>query len=479
MLILSLDLGTTGNRAIAFSKDGKVVAESHKEFPQIFPQPGWVEHDPMVIWESVVQVVKDVLEKVGADSIHAVGITNQRETTVVWDKRTGKPVYNAIVWQCRRTADMCARYASSKDMIKQKTGLFLDAYFSATKLRWILDSVPDLDVEHLAFGTIDSWIVWQLTQGKVHATDTTNASRTMLFNIHTLAYDDALLALFNIPKSMLPEVKESACMFGSVDTSLFGKAWPIMAILGDQQASLFAQTGLKNTYGTGLFVAANTGSEIVETDRLISTVAYSFEGKTEYAIEGSIFVGGSVIQWLRDGLKIIKHSQETEALALSLSSNEGVYFVPALVGLGAPYWRSDVRGQIVGLTRGTGVAHIVRAALEALAYQTRDVVEELRRVFPAFAYTKLCVDGGACKNDFLMQFQADILGLDVERPVVTETTAFGVAGLVGMASGFWTEAEFRGLRQVDRVFSPALSVEARDVFYAGWSACVKKMLSNS
>ncbi|MSR89057.1 MAG: glycerol kinase [Candidatus Margulisbacteria bacterium] len=476
MVILSLDLGTTGNRAIAFSIDGKVVAESYKEFPQIFPKPGWVEHDPMVIWESVLHVVSDVVKKIGADSIQAVGITNQRETTVVWDKRTGIPVHNAIVWQCRRTAEMCARYESSKEMIKQKTGLFLDAYFSATKIRWILENVPNLDLDYLAFGTIDSWILWQLTQGKVHATDTSNASRTMLLNIRTLSYDDDLLKLFDIPKSILPEVKESGGFFGDVDAALFGKAWPIMAILGDQQASLFAQTGLKNTYGTGLFVAASTGSKIVETDRLISTVAFSFEGKTEYAIEGSVFVGGSVIQWLRDGLKIIKTSKETETLALSLSSNEGVYFIPALVGLGAPYWRSDVRGQIVGLTRGTSVAHIVRAALESLAYQTRDVVEELRRVFPAFAYTKLCVDGGACKNNFLMQFQADILGLEVERPMVTETTAFGVAGLAGMAIGFWTEAEFRALRLVDRVFSPALSVEAQDAAYSGWLVSVKKLL---
>lgn len=483
-VILAFDLGTTSNRVIAYSKEGKIVARSSYEFEQKFPRPGWVEHNPVEILDTTFKAARDVIERVGVENVEAAGITNQRETTILWDSTTGKPVYNAIVWQCRRTASICDELEKYHDLIREKTGLFVDPYFSATKIKWLLENVKEakevFKKGDLLFGTVDTWILWNLTKGRIHATDTSNASRTMLFNINSLEYDKELLSIFSIPENILPGVKESAAGFGFIDKSFFGKEVPIAAILGDQQASLFAQgcwdnTKVKNTYGTGLFVMMNVGGRPVKSGRLVSTVAWTRDGKTDYALEGPIFVGGAAIQWLRDGLEIIEASHHSEKLAEKLASNEGVYFVPALTGLGAPYWDSNARGSIFGLTRGTKREHIVRAALEALAYQTRDVVEEMRKVADT-SHSSLFVDGGATANDFLMQFQADILDLPVEKVKAAETTSFGVAGLAGLHSGFWSEKEFLEAREVEKEFLPKMSAEEREKNYSGWREAVSRVV---
>lgn len=480
-LILSLDLGTTGNRALAISHDGQVVASSYYEFPQIFPKPGWVEHDPETIWATTFRAVTDVIAKVGLDSIAAIGITNQRETTVLWDSVTGKPVYNAIVWQCRRTTDFCKILEPHALLIKAKTGLFLDPYFSASKIHWILNHVPDAkrlySEGRLRFGTIDTWIIWKLTEGQAHLTDASNASRTMLFNIHDGCYDSELLSLFSVSSDILPDVVDSSGILAYTSQNVLGKEIPISGVIGDQQAALFTQCGnqkdlIKNTYGTGLFIVANTGHTPVMTERLISTVAWKRNGVLSYAVEGSVFVGGSAVQWLRDGLGIIQSSSETEALAKTLQSNEDVYFVPALSGLGAPHWDPTARGLFIGLTRGTTKAHLVRAALESMAYQTKDVFEQFHHgSFKAFR-----VDGGASSNAFLMQFQSDILGIPVEIPRVTETTAFGAAGMAGLGIGFWTDAEFLSINPVVRVFEPQLHTKNTSQLYAKWQAAVQRSL---
>jgi glycerol kinase len=483
--ILALDLGTTGNRAIAFSKQGRVLAQSYQEFRQIFPKPGWVEHNPLEIWKSAKHVLSDVISKVGAENISALGITNQRETTILWNKTTGQPFYNAIVWQCRRTQPLCDALKKHEKTIKQKTGLFLDPYFSATKIQWLLRHVPriqkEIQKENVLFGTVDSWIVWNLTGGKKHLTDVSNASRTLCFNIHTLKWDPQLLRLFKLPISIFPKVEESAAPFGLVERSLFGTPIPITGILGDQQAALFAQGGwqkgvVKNTYGTGLFVVTSTGSKIPASGRLINTVAWKIHGKVEYALEGSIFIGGSALQWLRDGLALIRHAKESEKLATSLPSNEGVYFVPALVGMGAPFWDPTARGAFFGLTRGTKRTHLIRAALEALAFQTQDVVLAMKKTAPSVKLKILRVDGGATHNNFLMQFQADVLNIPVERTHIPEATAFGVAGVAGLEVKFWSIKEFSALRKVERTFYPQQQKKTRAAEYVMWKKAVERTL---
>ncbi|HCO66510.1 MAG TPA: glycerol kinase [Dysgonomonas sp.] len=452
--ILSFDAGTTSSRAIVFDHKGEIRSVAQKEFTQIFPQSGWVEHDPHEIWSSQAAVAAEAITKIGINgtNIAAIGITNQRETTIVWDKETGEPVYNAIVWQDRRTSEYCD---SLKDQgllpyVKEKTGLIIDAYFSATKVKWILDNVDGArkkaEEGKLIFGTVDSWIVWQLTRGEVHATDVTNASRTMLFNIHNLEWDKDLLKLFNIPESMMPKVCGSSELYGHTVTTLFASKVPIAGIAGDQQAALFGQMCVekgmvKNTYGTGCFILMNTGEQpVASKNNLVTTVAWQVGGKTNYALEGSIFVGGAIVQWLRDGLGIIKSSAEIEALATQVPDNGDVYFVPALTGLGAPYWDQYARGAIVGLSRGTTAAHIARAALEGIAYQSMDVINAMI-LDAGVGLKELRVDGGAAKNDLLMQFQANVLGQTVIRPQTTETTALGAAYLAGLAVGYWESIE--------------------------------------
>lgn len=484
-VMLAIDLGTTGNRVIAFSRDGTVRASSYYEFPQIFPEPGWVEHDPLDIWNTTRKALGDVLGKVGAENVVAIGIANQRETTILWDRRTGKPVYNAIVWQCRRTSEICRKYSRYAPLIRKKTGLFLDPYFSATKIKWILDNVKGVRREaekgNVIFGTVDSWILWKLTGGRVHATEPSNAGRTMCFNIHTLSYDRELLDLFGIPENILPEVRDSSGLFGETDMRITRRPIPVTGILGDQQASLFAQGGwekgvVKNTYGTGLFLVAVTPRALKDPGNLVSTIAWKTGGTVTYALEGSVFVGGSAIQWLRDGLKIIAASPETEKMARSLASNDGVYFVPALTGLGAPYWDPSARGMLIGVTRGTRREHFARAALEGIAYQVRDVVDEMKKA-AGISFRRLRVDGGASKNDFLMQFQADILPLAIERPVVTETTAFGAAGIAGIFAGFWTKERFKSVRRIDRVFLPRMKKNVREHNYHFWKKAVNRAKS--
>lgn len=481
-VILAIDLGTTGNRVIAFSKKGQVIASSYYEFPQIFPRPGWVEHDPDDIWHTTRRALKDVLAKVGPEHVAAIGITNQRETTILWDPTTGAPVYNAIVWQDRRTRDACVRIMPEAKTIRKKTGLFVDPYFSATKIRWIIDNVPGVKKRiadgKVIFGTVDSWVLWNLTGGKVHATEPSNASRTMVFDIHALRYDAELLRLFGLRERIFPQVRDSAADFGVSDRRVTGREIPITGILGDQQASLFAQGGwekgvVKNTYGTGLFLMTAMERALADPGVLVNTVAWKMGKNVRYALEGSVFVGGSCIQWLRDGLQIIKASPETDAMARSLSSNEGVYFVPALTGLGAPYWDPCARGMIIGITRGTRREHFARAALEGIAYQVKDVVDAMERIAGTGA-RRLRVDGGAAKNDFLMQFQADILGIPIERPVSIETTAFGAAGIAGIHAGFWTQKEFFNGRKIDRVFTPRMKPALRKRCYDRWQEAVKR-----
>lgn len=485
--ILAIDAGTTGNRVLALSEGGDIAAKAYYEFPQIFPKPGWVEHDPAAIWETTLQALRETAGIVGAENIVALGITNQRETTVLWEKETGRPLANAIVWQCRRTREICDSLKERESLIKSKTGLFLDPYFSATKIQWLLDHGAGFRQAaidgKILFGTVDSWLLWNLTGGAVHATEASNASRTLCFNINTLEYDEDLLGLFDIPEAMLPGVRESAGFFGMVKKEILGREVPVTAILGDQQAALFAQGGwqegvVKNTYGTGLFVMTSTGKKIPRSGRLVNTVAWNLPGEgVTYAVEGSIFVGGSAIQWLRDGLKIIADSPESEALAADLPSNEGVYFVPALVGMGAPYWDPEARGAIFGLTRGANRRHLIRAALESLAYQTRDVIEEIRKVMPGMVLKTLRVDGGAVPNNFLMQFQSDILGLEVERPELTETTGMGVAALAGISAGLWSPEEFIARRKINRVFRPLMEDSGKEKYYRGWQEAVKRTLT--
>jgi glycerol kinase len=484
-VVIALDLGTTGNRAIAFDQKGKVIAQSYYEFPQLFPKPGWVEHDPWAIWKTSLKALQNVLSKVSAKNVEAIGITNQRETTVLWDKKSGQPVYPAIVWQDRRTANVCQKLKPHEKDIRRRTGLSVDPYFSSTKIQWILKHVPGVrqlaEQGRIAFGTIDTWILWNLSGRRIHATDPSNASRTMCFNIRTLEYDPVLLELFNIPENIFPQVKESASLFGVTEKQVCGASIPITGILGDQQAALFAQGGwrngvLKNTYGTGLFLMTSTGTSLPHAGKLINTIAWKWNHSVTYAMEGSVFVGGSCIQWLRDGIHLLDSAPASEKMASQLKSNEGVYFVPALAGLGAPYWDPDARGTLVGLTRGTTKNHLARAALEAMAYQTRDVVEEMKKIFPKTSFKTLCVDGGAVKNNFLMQFQADILGIQVERPVMTETTAFGAAGIAGIAANFWTQKEFLEARKIERVFKVRMPDKEKEYYYRQWQRAVERSL---
>ncbi|MBK5721897.1 glycerol kinase GlpK [Dysgonomonas sp. Marseille-P4677] len=452
--ILSFDAGTTSSRAIVFDHKGKICSVAQKEFTQFFPQSGWVEHDPHEIWSSQAAVAAEAITKIGINgtNIAAIGITNQRETTIVWDRETGEPIYNAIVWQDRRTAEYCDKLKNEGLLpyIKDKTGVIIDAYFSATKVKWILDNVEGARTKaeqgKLAFGTVDSWLVWQLTRGEVHATDVSNASRTMLFNIHTLEWDDDLLKLFNIPKNMMPKVCASSELYGHTKTTIFASKVPISGIAGDQQAALFGQmcveTGMvKNTYGTGCFILMNTGDKpVLSKNNLVTTIGWQINGKTTYALEGSIFVGGAIVQWLRDGLNIINSSAEIEQLAMQVPDTGDVYFVPALTGLGAPYWDQYARGTIVGISRGTTAAHIARAALEGIAYQTMDVINAMI-LDAGVGLKELRVDGGAAQNNLLMQFQSNVLGQTVIRPQTTETTALGAAYLAGLAVGYWENIE--------------------------------------
>jgi glycerol kinase len=489
--ILAFDQGTTSSRAIIFNHNGEIVKIAQKEFNQYYPKPGWVEHDPMEIWGSQSGVAREVLETAGIrpEEIAAIGITNQRETTVIWDKNTGKPIYNAIVWQCRRTSEICEELKKRglEDYIRDNTGLVIDAYFSATKIKWILDNVEGArekaEKGELLFGNIDTWLIWNLTRGKVHVTDYTNASRTMLFNLKNLEWDENLLKELNIPKSMLPTVMPSSHIYGYTDPNIFGGLRiPISGIAGDQQAALFGQACFKpgmakNTYGTGCFLLMNTGEEMVKSKNgLITTIAWGIDGKVNYALEGSIFVAGAVVQWLRDELKIIHEANDSEYFAKKVEDSNGVYLVPAFTGLGAPYWDMEARGVIVGLTRGANKNHIIRAALESIAYQTRDVLEAMEEDSD-IKLKELRVDGGASANNFLMQFQSDILGVPIKRPNIIETTSLGAAYLAGLAVGFWScKEEIWEKWNVNMSFEPHMNLGKREKFYQGWKEAVKKAL---
>jgi glycerol kinase len=483
--VLALDQGTTSSRAILFDQAGAVVAVDQHEFPQRFPKPGWVEHDPDEIWESQLRAARGVLARAGAaaSDVAAIGITNQRETTLVWDRATGAAVHPAIVWQSRQTAPLCAelRARGLEEEVRRRTGLVIDAYFSATKIRFILDAIPDgqrrAERGELAFGTVDSWLVHRLTRGRVHATEYSNASRTMIFDIHGRDWDDLLLGELRLPRALLPEVRDSSGVIGLADREWLGAEIPIAGMAGDQQAALFGQgcmaPGLaKNTYGTGCFLLMNTGERAPASKTgLVTTIAWGIGGRVEYALEGSVFVTGSAVQWLRDGLGLIRNAAESEALARAVPDTGGVYLVPAFVGLGAPYWDERARGALVGLTRGTTREHVVRATLEAIAYQSRDVVECLRSD-SGLALPALRVDGGASRNDFLMQLQADLLGARVERPALLEVTAKGAAALAGLGVGFWRRREEIPSAGELRVFEPGLDPDRREVLYAGWKRAV-------
>lgn len=489
--IMSLDQGTTSSRCIIFNEKGIIISKAQKEFKQIYPKTGWVEHDPMDIWATQYSVTTEAMARanVKADDISAIGITNQRETTLVWDKRTGKPIYNAIVWQCRRTASTCdeIRKKGFEPQIREKTGLILDAYFSATKIKWILDNVSGAREEaekgNLLFGTVDSWLIWNLTNGKVHATDYSNASRTMLYNIHTLEWDKELLQIFNIPMSMLPEVKSSSGLFGYAEANLFGCCIPISGVAGDQQAALFGQNcfeeGMaKNTYGTGCFLLLNTGEKCVRSNNgLLTTIAWGIDNKVNYALEGSIFIAGASIQWLRDEMRMIKDASDTEEYANSVEDTNGVYMVPAFVGLGAPYWDPYARGTVVGITRGTKKEHFIRAVLESIAYQTVDVLNAMQQD-SGINLCSLKVDGGASANNFLMQFQSDILNVPVKRPEVIETTALGAAYLAGLGIGYFKNIEeIRKNWSVSRSFEPSLTKEQREQKINSWHDAVKRSMN--
>lgn len=485
--IMSLDLGTTSCRTILFDHEGQIASVAQKEFTQYFPQPGWVEHDADEIWATEAGTMYEAMEKLQVQStdIVGIGITNQRETTVVWDKKTGRPIHKAIVWQCRRTAEYCdsLREQGLAPMFQEKTGLVLDAYFSGTKLKWILDNVPGAraraEAGELLFGTIETWIIWKLTGGKVHVTDYSNASRTLLFNIHTLEWDDEIIKLLDIPKCMLPEVKPSSCVYGYTSENIFNEPVPIAGAAGDQQCALFGQTcfepgEVKNTYGTGGFMLMNTGEKPVKSKNgLVTTIAWGVDGKVEYALEGSIFVAGAAIQWLRDQLGLIRTSAESEEFAKAVEDTAGCYMVPAFVGLGAPYWDQYARGVIVGLTRGTNKYHIVRATLESLAYQVTDVLKAMEED-SGIKLSSLMVDGGACANNFLMQFQADLINTKVQRPCCIETTALGAAYLAGLAVGYWeNKAAVINNHHVETEFVPAMEEAKRTALLEGWHAAVK------
>ncbi len=490
--ILSLDQGTTSSRAILFNKKAEIIDVTQKEFPQYYPNAGWVEHDANEIWKSVLDVINQLLQKYPflSEKIVGIGITNQRETTVVWDKNTGEPIYNAIVWQSRQTKEICdnLKQKGFDEKIRQKTGLLVDPYFSGTKIKWILDNVPKAreraEKGNLLFGTIDTWLIWKLSGGKAHITDYTNASRTMLFNIHTISWDDELLEILNIPSSMLPEPKPSSEVYTYTDSNFFdGRAIPIAGAAGDQQAALFGQAcfqkGMaKNTYGTGCFMLMNIGNKpILSQNGLVTTIAWGLNGKIEYALEGSIFIAGAAIQWLRDGLKVIKNSSQSEEIATRVTTNDGVFVVPAFTGLGAPYWDMDARGAIFGLTRGTTYEHIVRATLESLAYQTKDVLSCME-ADSGVILNKLRVDGGAVKNNFLMQFQSDILNVPVERTKINESTALGAAYLAGLAVGFWQNKNMISENLIiENTFIPDMEDTKRDKLYYGWKRAVNSTLN--
>lgn len=488
--IMALDQGTTSSRCIIFDKSGTIISMAQKEFKQIYPKNGWIEHDPIEIWATQFGVAVEALLMVNlsAKDIAAIGITNQRETTVVWDKRTGIPVYNAIVWQCRRTSDYCEglKKQGLEKTIKEKTGLIIDPYFSGTKVKWILDNVPKAREEaergNLLFGTIDTWLIWNLTKGEVHATDYTNASRTMLYNIHTLEWDEDILKFLNIPKSMLPEVKPSSCVYSKTNKVLFGEEIPIGGVAGDQQAALFGQACFKegeakNTYGTGCFLLMNTGEKaVVSKNGLLTTIAWGASGKVEYALEGSIFVGGASVQWLRDELRMIKTAAESERYALAVSDTNGVYLVPAFTGLGAPYWDPYARGTVVGLTRGSKKEHLIRATLESIAYQTYDILKAMEED-SGIKLKALNVDGGASANNFLMEFQSDILNVQVDRPKVVETTALGAAYLAGLSAGYFKDKEeISQNREIAKSFRPKMEEERRTKLLKDWHKAVKRAL---
>lgn len=487
--ILALDQGTTSSRAILFDKKGNIKATEQMEFTQFFPKPGWVEHNPMEIWSSQLKVAQDILKKnrVKASDIAAIGITNQRETTIVWDKTTGEPIHNAIVWQDRRTASICdgLKEKGLAAHIKRNTGLVIDAYFSGTKVKWILDNVKGARDKakkgHLLFGTVDSWLVWKLTNGQQHVTDYSNASRTMIYNIKSLKWDNKMLKELDIPKNMLPDVRPSSEVYGHTETTLFGAPIPIAGMAGDQQAALFGQAchkpgTAKNTYGTGCFMLMNTGEKpVASKSGLLTTIAWGLDGKVTYALEGSVFIAGAAVQWLRDGLKIIDSSPDSEYYAMKVPDTEGVYVVPAFAGLGAPYWDMYARGAIFGLTRGTNKSHLIRATLESLAYQTRDVLDAMVKDSKV-KLSSLRVDGGASANNLLMQFQADILGAEVERPKVIETTALGAAYLAGIAVGFWKKSEISKNRQTDMKFKAKMKEEQRTKLYKGWQKAVERSM---
>ncbi|MBF2080226.1 MAG: glycerol kinase GlpK [Synechococcales cyanobacterium T60_A2020_003] len=484
--ILAFDQGTTSSRAIVFDRQGHILSIAQKEFPQLFPQSGWVEHDPDDIWSSQIGVANEAIARIGitARDLAAIGITNQRETTMVWNRTTGRPIYNAIVWQDRRTADFANHLKAQghEPLFQAKTGLVIDAYFSATKIKWLLDHVPEARNQaergELAFGTVDSWLIWNLTQGNLYITDVSNACRTLLYNIHTQDWDDELLRLLDIPRSLLPEVRRSSELYGYTAEGVLGARVAIAGIAGDQQAATFGQAALKagmakNTYGTGCFIVLNTGTiPIPSTHKLLTTIAWKIGDRTDYALEGSIFIAGAVVQWLRDGLGIIQRSEEIESLAASVPDSGGVVFVPAFVGLGAPYWDSDVRGSIMGLSRGTTAAHIARATLDRIAYQTADVLDAMSQD-SHLSFSELRVDGGASRNNLLMQFQADILGIPVVRPKITETTALGAAYLAGLAVGYWeSEAELVSLWEMDRRFEPSISADQREALRDLWQRAI-------
>lgn len=491
--ILALDQGTSSSRAIVFDHEGRICATAQKEFPQHFPKPGWVEHDPKDIWSSEASVIAEAITSMGINGLNiaGIGITNQRETTIVWDAETGEPVYNAIVWQDRRTSEYCdsLKEQNLTGFIREKTGLIIDAYFSATKIRWILENVPGAraraEAGKLRFGTVDTWLLWNLTRGECHMTDVSNASRTMLFNIHTLNWDEDLMKLFGIPMSMLPEVHSSSEIYGYTKTTIFAHKVPVAGIAGDQQAALFGQMcttpgSVKNTYGTGCFLLMNSGTKpITSSHNLLTTIAWKIGDTVNYALEGSIFVGGSVVQWLRDSLGIIKSSSEIESLAMTVPDNGGVYFVPALTGLGAPYWDQYAKGTICGLTRGTTAAHIARAALEGIAFETMDIVNAMEHD-AGIKLAELKVDGGASRNNLMMQFQADILGTKVIRPKVTETTAMGACYLAGLATGYWDSLDdIKRQWNADKVFEPLAPAEKVLKLKEGWANAIGRTLTEN
>ena len=488
--VLALDQGTTSSRAILFDKKGAIFATSQKEFTQFFPKSGWVEHDPMEIWSSQLEVAQAVLKEnnVSAKDIAAIGITNQRETTIVWDRKTGKPIYNAIVWQDRRTAPICDKLKADglETDIRNRTGLVVDAYFSGTKVKWILDNVKGArkraEAGELAFGTVDSWLIWNLTGGTTHVTDYSNASRTLIYNINELKWDKKLLKAIDVPEAVLPEVKDSSSVYGKTEEALFGSEIPIAGIAGDQQAALFGQAcfepGMaKNTYGTGCFMLMNTGDKPVKSKQgLLTTIAWGLDGKVEYALEGSVFIAGAAIQWLRDGLKMIDESPDSEYYAMKVEDTDGVYVVPAFAGLGAPYWDMYARGAMFGLSRGTSKHHIIRATLESLAYQTKDVLDAMQKD-SKITLNALRVDGGACANDLLMQFQADILDADVQRPQIIETTALGAAYLAGIAVGFYQKDQISKNWAIDRTFNSNMSSAESKKLYKGWQKAVERTMN--